>query len=86
MAPEVFLAYGAKSRKEDIPFNPFQADVYSFGMVIFQLVGTPLHCDRKYLEGNSFQHLIEVCLNEDPTKRPTTSQLLEMFHEIQTKQ
>ena len=63
MAPEV---------KNNIPYNPFKADIYSLGVLFCEIVGndTSLKFNLDQLKGKTkLEEIIRNCLQQDPTKR-----------------
>ena len=66
-----------------IPYNPFKADIFSFGILLCEIVGNSA---RFYdtntlhkLEDNEFEKVILDCLKENPNERPTIQQLQNYF-------
>jgi len=70
MAPEV---YTSKS------YNAFAADVYSFGILIFEMLTGSVHQKNIRTQSKFLSQMVEQCTQIDPNKRPTTASLLQRF-------
>ncbi len=68
MAPEV-----KKNQKlNNIPYNPFKADIYSLGVLFCEIIGndTSLKSNLDKLKGKTkLEEIISNCLQQDATQR-----------------
>lgn len=68
-----------KFNSKGAPYNPLKADIFSFGILLCELVSnTPrlYHTNTlNKLRGHAFEKVILDCLQVDPDARPTTQKL-----------
>ena len=63
-------------------------DVYSFGKVLLEMHSGqrpewgPCHDQIKGVQNDKLKELIIACICEDPTKRPTMKQVLEILNQL----
>lgn len=91
MAPEIRLwnpqervrEKEEKKQNKKAPYNPFKADIFSFGIFLCEMVANTFNFEKKNLlgklKGHKFEKVILECLKENPSARPNTKELLQFF-------
>ncbi len=81
MAPEV----RANFNKNNIPYNPFKADIYSLGVLFCEIVGNDSRIKNEVdkLKGKTqLESIIRNCLQEDPMKRNHISEIQQTLKQM----
>ena len=83
MAPEV----KKNQNLNNIPYNPFKADIYSLGVLFCEIIGNnpkvTFNLDK--LKGKTkIDPIIKNCLENDPSKRNDISSIIDSLQKINT--
>lgn len=84
MSPEIKAWANKEGQlRRPSPYDPFKADIFSFGILLCEIVANTAKLYRSEtlhkLKDHKFEKVILDCLKNNPDERPNTEQLLQYF-------